>query len=169
MPLQPPGHGRGVAIGEQGQRPPPGEVEPEGTVGVARAQRDVVHAEDLRGADHRVRDAADDAQPRVATHRESKMPAEPHPSRPTQSPAAGAEACRQPQRPPGPRVCHTRPSLGGDATCAGGLPAAELPDAELPGAPIATPRAIGQRPCVAAVDVPSRSMAPGAPGCRLQG
>jgi hypothetical protein len=54
MCLKPPGHRRGFPVGEQGQGPPPGEVEQEGAIGMALAQGELVHAEDLWGADRRV-------------------------------------------------------------------------------------------------------------------
>jgi hypothetical protein len=160
MGLKPLRHGRGFPVGEEGQGPPPGEVQQESARGVALPQGEIVHADDWRRADRRVGRAADDAQPRVATHRASEMPAEPHPGRPTQRQADGAEAGRQPPCPPGPRACHTRQSLGEEATCAGGLAAEELTDAARPCDPVATPREIGQRPSVAAVDIPRWNMAP---------
>ena len=49
MGLQPLGHGRGFPIGEQGQGPPPFQVQQEGAIGVTLPQREIVHAEDLWG------------------------------------------------------------------------------------------------------------------------
>jgi hypothetical protein len=49
---QPLGDGRGFPIGEEGQGPPPREVQQEGAIGVTLPKREIVHAEDLR-RDHR--------------------------------------------------------------------------------------------------------------------
>ena len=62
MGLQPLGHGRGFPVGEQGQGPPPGEVQQERAIGVTLPQREIVHAEDLRGADRGAGGAADHPQ-----------------------------------------------------------------------------------------------------------
>ena len=103
MGLQPLGHGRGFPVGEEGQGPPPFEVQQEGAIGVTLPQREIIHAEDLRGADRGAGGAADHPQQGVATDREAEGPAQPHPGRPTQGEADGEEAGHQPQRPPRPR------------------------------------------------------------------
>jgi hypothetical protein len=105
----------------------------------------------------------------MATYRESEVPAQPHPGCSTHGEAHGQEAGRQSQRPPRPRACHPRPSLGEDATGAGGLAAEELPDAEPPGNAVATPRQIGQRSGIMAVDGLGWDITGRAPGFHLCG
>ena len=100
------GHGRGFPVGEQGQGPPPFEVQQEGAIGMTLPQREIVHAEDLWG-DHRgAGGAADHPQEGVPTDREAEVPAQPHPSRPTRGrgrwrggvpPAARSAAPKAPQ------------------------------------------------------------------------
>ena len=55
MGLQPLGHGRGLPIGEQGQGPPPFEVQQERAIGVTLPQREIIDAEDLWGSSSRGR------------------------------------------------------------------------------------------------------------------
>jgi hypothetical protein len=102
MGLQPLGDGRGFPIGEQGQGPPPGEVQQERAVGVTLPQGDIVDAEDLWGDDCGARDAADHPQPGVPADDEASRPTQPHPGRPPKGQADGEEACRQSPRPPRP-------------------------------------------------------------------
>jgi hypothetical protein len=133
------------------------------------AQRELVHAEDLREGDRRPGGAADHAQQRVPTHDEAEVPAEPHPGCPTQGEAQGEEAGRQSQRPPRPRHHKPGQSLGEDAPGACWIAAEEFADAEPPGDPIATPGEIRQCPSVMTVDMPGRGITPWASGFRLCG
>ena len=100
---------------------------------------------------------------------EAELLAQPRPGRPTQGEAHGQEAGRQSQRPPRPGRHQPRQSLREDAARAVRIAAEQFADAEPPGDAVATPREIGQRPSVAAVDMPSRGIAPGATGFRLRG
>ena len=146
---------RSLPIGQQGQGPPPFEIQQERAVGVTLPQGELVHAEDLWRADHRAGGAADRPQEGVPADGETESPAQPHPSRPTQGEADGEEACHQPQCAPRPRRHQAGQSLGEDA--AGALPigAEEFTDAKLPGDGIATPREIGECPGVMTVDLSS--------------
>jgi hypothetical protein len=167
--LQPLRHGRGFPVGEEGQGPPPFEIQQEGAVGVALAQGEIVYTEDLRRANRRVGGAADHPQQRVTTHQESEVPTEPHPGRPTQRQAHGEETCRQPQSLPGPGRHKSRQALGEDAAWACRIAAEQFADAEPPGDPVSTPGEIGQCPSVMTVDMPGRGIAPWASGVRLCG
>lgn len=62
--------------------------------------------------------AADHLQQGVATHRQSEVPAQPHPGRPTEGEAQGKEVYGQPQGPPGRRGRETGESFGERAACA---------------------------------------------------
>jgi hypothetical protein len=132
-------------------------------------QREIVHAEDLRGTDRGAGSAADHPQQRIPTHQEAEVPTEPHPSRPTQGEAHGEEAGRQSQRPPRPRRHQSRQPFGKDVARACGMTTEELTDPELPRHPVTTPREVGQRPGVATMDVPGQSLTGWAAGCRLCG
>jgi hypothetical protein len=59
MRLKPRGDGAGLAIGEQGQRPPPFKVQSEGARAVTLPQGELVHAEDPWRADRRAGGATD--------------------------------------------------------------------------------------------------------------
>jgi hypothetical protein len=132
-------------------------------------QRELVHAENLWGGDHRPGGAADHPQPCVATHRQAEVPAQPHPGRPTEGEAQGQKACGQPQGPPRPRHDDPGQSFREDAAGAGRMAAEELADTEPPRDPIVTPREIGKRPAVTTIGVPSGGLTGWASGGCLGG
>jgi hypothetical protein len=167
MRLLPGYDGGGLSVGEQGQEPPLFQVQQDRARGMTRPQRDIVHAEDLRGNHGGAGGAADHPQPRVATHQAAEVPTEPHPGRPTQGEAHGQETCRQPPGPPSPRRREARQSFSNDVAWACGTATEELMDAEPPRHPVTTPREIGQRPGVATVNLPGGGIARRASGCRL--
>jgi hypothetical protein len=169
MGLKSRGDRGGLALGEQGQGPPPCEVQQEGASGVTRPSGKILHDEDLRGADHRAGGAADHLQQGVPTDGKAERLAQPHPSRSSQGEAHGEEACRQAQDPPCRGRHKARQSFRQDGAWAGRRATAELTDAEPPGDPGVTPGEIGQRPGGATVDMPGRGLAPWASGCRLCG
>ena len=71
MGLQPPGDGGSFPVRQQGQGPPPFEIQQERAVGVALAQGKLVHAEDLWRADDRAGGAANCPQQGVAADGET--------------------------------------------------------------------------------------------------
>ena len=169
MGLQPLRYGRGLSVGQQGQGPPLFEIQQEGAVGVTLPQRELVHAEDVRGADRRAGGTTDHAQEGVAADGEAERPAQSDPSRPPEGQADSEEAGHQPQRAPGPRCGNARQALGEDAARAHGIAAEQLADAQLPGDAVATPGEIGECSGVRAMDIPGGDIAPRAVGCGLGG
>jgi hypothetical protein len=102
MGLQPLGHGRGFAVGEQGQGSPPGEVQQQRAIDMALAQGEIVDAEDLWGDHYGAGGATDHPQQGVPADGKAERLAQPRPSRPPELEADGEEACRQSPRPPRP-------------------------------------------------------------------
>jgi hypothetical protein len=143
------------------------EVQQERAVSVALAQGEIIHAEHLWGDHRRAGGTTDHPQQGVPTHREAERLAQPCPRNSPERETDSEEACCQPSCVPRPRCYNAGQSLGEDPTGTRPIAAEELADAEPPRDPLATPRQIGQRPGVTAVDMPGRGIAPRASGCHV--
>jgi hypothetical protein len=112
MCLKPRGDSDSLPIGEEGQGTPPGEVQQERAIGVTLPPGEIIHAEDLRGADRRAGGAADRPQEGVPAGAKAARLTQADPGCPTEGQADGQEVGHQPQRTPGPRWGTARQSLG---------------------------------------------------------
>ena len=164
MRLTPLRHGLGFPVGEESQGLPPFQGHEAGARGRALPQREVVHAEALRGDDRRAGGATAQPQRGVPTPRATSRRAQAHPRRPAARERHGEEARRQPPRASRPRRHKARQSLGENATWALRIRAEELTDAKLPGDGLATPGAIGERPGVMTRGTPCRDVTSRAAG-----
>jgi hypothetical protein len=165
--LKPRGDGAGLPVGEHGQGPPPFQIHPEGAVGMTPSQGAIVDAEDPWGSRHGAGGAPAHPHEGVPADREAERLAPPPPSRPTEREADGEAARRQPQGPPRPGRHKAGQALGEEAARALPIGAGERAGAKLPGDGRATPWTIGARPGVVTVNLPGRSIAPRAAGCRV--
>jgi hypothetical protein len=148
-----------LAVRQQGDRPPPLQVDQHGAVGVALAQGPVVDPEH-RGCRHRRQGRRpDQAQQGVAGARDAQLSAQAGAGRPAEREAEGGEPPAEPRRPARPWRRHPGQPLGEDAPGAAGVVAEQAADPEPEHDGVLAPGQVGQGSFVAAVDALGPSLA----------
>ncbi len=156
---EPLGQGLAGAIWEKCHGLATFQIDQHGAIGLALPQGEVIHPEHRGGRQRRDRQPPEQAQQRIAAHRQAPALAEAHPSLAPQGEAHVHQVLGQPQGAPGPGGGHGGQALGEDAATTVTIATEPLTDAQLYAHAVLCPRQIGQGPCVTTVDTPRRASA----------